>query len=66
LSELFKLVYNLYLAVNIVKMIKLRRIELEHVRCMVETEPQLKFGVENSGGRDDFGDLDLDGRVVLK
>jgi hypothetical protein len=44
LSELFKLVYNLYLAINIVKMIKLRRMELENVRCTVEAEPQLKFG----------------------
>jgi hypothetical protein len=66
LSELFKLVYNLYLAVNVVQMIKLRRMELEHVRCRIEKEPQLKFGMDNSRGRDKLGDLDLDGRVVSK
>jgi hypothetical protein len=52
------------LAVNVVKMIKLRGMELEHVRCTIETEPQLKFGMDNSRGRDNLGDLDLDGRVV--
>jgi hypothetical protein len=31
---------------------------------MVETEPQLKFEVDNSTGKDNLGDLDLNGMVV--
>jgi hypothetical protein len=32
---------------------------------MVELEQQLKFGVENSKGRDNLGETDLDGRIVI-
>jgi hypothetical protein len=39
--------------------------ELEYVKCMVEMEPQLKFGAKNSRGRDNLEDLDLNVRIVM-
>jgi hypothetical protein len=59
--------HNFYSSVNIVRVIKSRRISWGYVAHMVDMgNIRTKFWSENLKVRDNFGDQDVNGEIILK